>query len=96
MAYPVEFNVERKESYSRLTTFFRCIMVIPHAIVLGLWGIAAGVCVFISWWVILFTGKFPEGLFNFVRTFMRYQVRVLVYYNLMRDEYPPFSGDPTA
>jgi hypothetical protein len=48
--------------------------------------------IFISFWAILFTGKFPRGFFDFVVGFMRWQNRVTAYLSLLRDEYPPFSN----
>lgn len=51
-----------------------------------------GVVLFISFWAILFTGKFPKGMFDFVVGYYRWGWRVSTYLSLMRDEYPPFSG----
>ncbi len=47
---------------------------------------------FIAFWVILFTGQYPRGLFDFAVGFYRWQLRVTAYLGLLRDEYPPFSG----
>ena len=55
--YPVTIGIEHKERLSRLTTFFRYFMAMPHYICLYGIGIAASVIVFISWWAILFTAK---------------------------------------
>ncbi|MBI3953233.1 MAG: DUF4389 domain-containing protein, partial [Chloroflexi bacterium] len=43
---------------------------------------------------ILFTGRYPKGLFDLVVGYYRWQLRVNVYMGLMRDEYPPFSTRP--
>ncbi len=98
MASPVKFNVMYPESLSRglllLRTFFGWIYVmIPHGIVLGLYGIAASVVMFIAWWAVLFTGKYPEGMFRFVEGYYRWSVRVTAYLYFMTDQYPPFSKD---
>jgi hypothetical protein len=66
---------------------------IPHGFILGLYGIAVGVITFIAFWIILFTGKYPKGLYDFVAGYMRWSVRVSAYINLLRDEYPPFTGE---
>ena len=92
MDYPVTLKVEYPERLSRLTTFFRLFMLIPHAIVLYFISIAGGIIVFISWWAILFTGKYPKGLFDFVVWWFRWSTRFAGYAYLLTDKYPPFSG----
>ncbi len=96
MQYPIELNIERPGKLSRLTSFFRPIMAIPHFIVLYFLSIAAGVVIFITWWAILFTGKYPRALFNYVTWYMRWNVRVTGYLYLLTDKYPPFSGDSST
>ena len=91
--YPVTVGVEYTERLSRLTTFFRCVMVIPHFICLYFVGIAAGVLVFISWWAILFTARYPKWAFEFVSGYLRWYTRVIGYNVLLTDKYPPFSFD---
>jgi ABC-type multidrug transport system permease subunit len=92
--YPVSFNAVYTEKMSRLTTFFRPIMLIPQIIVLGIVGIAASVVLFIAWWAILFTGKFPKGMWDFMAGYSRWSTRVNGYSMLMTDKYPPFSTNP--
>ena len=67
-------------------------LAIPHYIVLwGLW-IASIVCVIVAWFAILFTGKYPRSLFDFVQGTFRWSLRVMAYaFLLTTDEYPPFS-----
>jgi hypothetical protein len=89
--YPITVNVSHQEKLSRLTTFFRIFMVIPHLIVLWALGIAASVVVFIAWWAILFTGRYPKWAFEFVAGYIRWYTRVSSYYLLLTDKYPPFS-----
>ena len=55
--------------------------------------ILAAVIGFIAWWAILFTGRYPRGLFEFVVNVQRWGHSVNVYQAMMRDEYPPFSGE---
>jgi len=67
-------------------------LAIPHYIVLAFLGIAAVVCVVIAWFAILFTGRYPRGLFDFVVGVGRWGVRVSAYaFLLVTDRYPPFS-----
>jgi Domain of unknown function (DUF4389) len=92
MAYPVHFDVEHQERYSRLSTFFRFFLVIPHQIVLWFYSIAAIVVVVIAWFAILFTGRYPSGMFGFVTGFVRYASRVNCYLFLVTDRFPPIGG----
>jgi len=89
--YPITLGVEYSERLSRLTTFFRCIMVIPQLIVLSFIEIAAAVVLFISWWAILFMGRYPRWAFNFVSGYLRWSLRVTGYAYYLTDKYPPFS-----
>ncbi len=67
-------------------------LLIPHYIVLWFLSIAAFVCVIIAWFAILFTGRYPRGLFDFVVGVMRWGLRVEAYgFILITDKYPPFS-----
>lgn len=91
--YPVTINIKHKEKLSRLTTFFRFFMAIPHYICLYAIGIAAGIVVFLSWWWILFTARYPAWAFKFVSGYLRWYTRVGGYSLLLTDKYPPFSFD---
>ena len=67
-------------------------LAIPHYIILFFLGIAAVVSMIIAWFAILFTGRYPRGLFDFVVSVMRWSLRVDVYaFLLTTDRYPPFS-----
>ncbi len=67
-------------------------LAIPHWFILFFLGIAAGFCVFISWFAILFTGRFPRSFFDFVVGVARWGLRVSAYAVLLvTDVYPPFS-----
>jgi hypothetical protein len=67
-------------------------LAIPHYIVLFFLTIAALFCMFIAWWAILFTGRYPKSFFEFVVGVMRWGFRVEAYAALMvTDRYPPFS-----
>ncbi|MFC2035164.1 DUF4389 domain-containing protein [Chloroflexota bacterium] len=67
-------------------------LAIPHYIILCFLGIAAIVCVVISWFAILFTGRYPRDLFDFVVDVYRWSIRVDAYaFLLTTDQYPPFK-----
>jgi hypothetical protein len=97
-AYPVTFDVDYPERLSRWLIFVKWLLAFPHFIVLMLYGIAYFVTLIIAWFAILFTGRYPRGLFDFAVGLLRWSVRVNVYTNLMRDDYPPFGtgGDYPA
>jgi hypothetical protein len=66
-------------------------LAIPHYVVLFFLYIGAIVSVIIAWFAILFTGRYPRGLFDFVEGVLRWQNRVAGYaFILVTDEYPPF------
>jgi hypothetical protein len=88
----VTFKADYVEKRSRLTTFFRLLLAIPHIIFLYFYGLAAGVVVIIAWFALLFTGRYPQGMYDFVAGSLRYSTRVYGYLWLLTDEYPPFSG----
>ena len=97
MSYPATLQVEYPERLSRvwvvLKGLFGWLYVgIPHGIILIFYGIAVLVVTFIAWWAILFTAKYPRGMFGFVVGYLRWSNNVNAYLNLLRDEYPPFSG----
>jgi hypothetical protein len=94
----VTVEVEYPESSSRglliLRLFFGWLYVgIPHGFCLFFISMAALVAAFIGWWVVLFTGKMPEGIHSFVVGFFRWGTRVNLYLTNMTDTYPPFSLD---
>jgi len=90
-AYPIRFTFEPAEPIARWRPLVAWLLVIPHVIVLWALAIAAGLCVFVGWFAILFTGKLPEGLAGIPQLMLRYQLRVMTYANFMQEEYPPFE-----
>ena len=90
--YPVILEVEYDENLSRWQIFVKWLLAIPHYIVLLFLFVAVNVTVFIAFFAILFTGRYPRGLFDFAVGTMRWYVRVNAYAHwLMTDRYPPFS-----
>jgi Domain of unknown function (DUF4389) len=67
-------------------------LAIPHYIVLLVLDIAVIVVVIVAWFAILFTGRYPRGIFDFVEGVIRWHNRVIAYaFVLITDQYPPFS-----
>ncbi len=90
--YPVRLTIpERTTGRSRLTTFFRCLLLIPHEIVLYFLGIVAGFVLVAAWLAGIVLGRVPGGLHNFLAGFTRWTERASAYAYLLVDEYPPFS-----
>lgn len=57
----------------------------------GVLGAVAAIVALIAWFTILFTGRYPEGLWNLAAFYLRWRVRAIAYTALLRDEYPPFG-----
>jgi hypothetical protein len=89
--YAVTYDVAYPEQLSRWLIFVKWLLAFPHYIVLFLLFVGQGLALFVAFFAILFTKRFPEGLFRFVVGVDRYRVRVGAYVNLLRDDYPPFS-----
>ncbi len=83
-------DVER--DLNRWLPLVKWLLAIPHYIVLVFLALAALVVIIIAWFAVLFTGRYPDGLFEFVVGVMRWGNRVTGYAFLMAtDQYPPFS-----
>ncbi len=96
-SHPLKYSIEYPEKLSRgvllLKTFFGWLYVaLPHGFMLVFYGIAVLFTTVIAWFAILFTGKYPRGLFDFAVGYYRWSARVNAYLLLMTDIYPPFNG----
>jgi hypothetical protein len=77
---------------NRWLPLVKWLLAIPHFLVLVVLNIAAVFAVIAAWFAILFTGRYPRGLFTFVEGVFRWNNRVVGYaVTLVTDEYPPFS-----
>lgn len=90
--YPIVYDQTPAIDRSRLSVFFRLILIIPHTIVAFFYAIGALVVVFIAWFAILFTGRYPDGMYQFVAGFLRFSMRYNAYAYLITDTFPPFDG----
>ncbi len=83
---------DARKDLSQWLPLVKWFLAIPHYIVLFFLGIAAIVVVIITWFAILFTGRYPRGFFDFVVGVMRWWLRVAAYAILLTtDIYPPFT-----
>jgi hypothetical protein len=90
--YPIQLVTDDDLTRSRVTVFFRSLLVIPHFVVLALYGIAVWFVALIAWVAALFLGRVPEGMHSFIAGYLRYSTRVSAYLFLLADPYPPFGS----
>jgi hypothetical protein len=82
---------DAQRDLNRWLPLVKWLLAIPHYIVLIFLTIGALVSVIIAWFAILFTGRYPRGLFGFVEGVFRWWIRVEAYaFVLVTDRYPPF------
>jgi hypothetical protein len=86
---------DAKHGLNRWLPIVKWLLAIPHYIVLIFLWLAALVSVIIAWFAILFTGRYPRGLFDFLQGVGRWTNRVIAYaFILVTDQYPPFQLNP--
>jgi hypothetical protein len=90
--HPVRIVVNDDLQRTRLTVFFRLILAIPHFIWATLWSVIAILAWIVNWFATLFAGRSPEGLHNFLATFLRYVTHLRAYVLLIADPFPGFAG----
>jgi hypothetical protein len=91
-AVHLDYSYPDATQLSRGLPLVKWFLAIPHYIVLFFLCIGAVVCVVIAWFSILFTGKYPKSLFDYVVGVQRWSLRVSAYTTLLiTDQYPPFS-----
>lgn len=91
---PARYSIEYPERLSRLLIFVKWLLIIPHIFVLMFVLLGAILVYIAAWFVVLFTGRWPEGMRNFLIGANRWSMRVSAYFFLMTDVYPPFSLEP--
>jgi hypothetical protein len=90
----VDFPDDVEHDLNRGLPLVKWFLAIPHFIVLFVLGVGAFFAVIVAWFAIVFTGRYPRGLFDYVVGVGRWSLRVYAYaFLLVTDRYPPFSLD---
>ena len=89
--HPIRLVVNDDLQRTRLTVFFRLILAIPLLLWAVLWAVIAVLAYIVNWFATLFMGQSPDGLHNFLATFLRYTTHVRAYTLLVADPYPKFT-----
>jgi hypothetical protein len=80
------------QDLNRWLPLVKWLLAVPHYVVLFFLAIAAVAAVIVAWFTILFTGRYPRGVFDFMEGVLRWGLRVEAYaFLLITDRYPPFS-----
>jgi hypothetical protein len=87
----LDFAYPETRQMNRWLPLVKWLLAIPHYVVLFFLGIAVLLSIIVAWFAILFTGRYPRSLFEFVVGVMRWSNRVNAYaFTLVTDQYPPF------
>ena len=89
----VNLRIDYPERLSRWMLFVKWLFVIPAYILLAFYGLAVFVTTFISFWAILFTGRYPSGLFDFATGYMAMQAQTYAYFPLLLTDQYPLGSD---
>jgi Domain of unknown function (DUF4389) len=92
--HPVRLVVYDDLKRSRLTVFFRLLLLIPHVFWQYVWGFVIIVCAFVNWFAVLIRGRTPEDLHLLLARALRYRTHVVSYMFLVSNPYPTFFGRP--
>lgn len=92
----VVLDIEYPETSNRVSVLLRAMfgiwyVLIPHAFLLFFLQIGVMFVRIIAFWAVLFTGKYPEGMHNYMVGVLRWNIRVSAFMSYLTDTYPPFS-----
>ena len=82
---------DAKEDLNRWLPLVKWLLAIPHVVALIFLGIGVLLAAIGAWFAILFTGRYPRAIFDYIEGVMRWVLRVEAYATLLiTDQYPPF------
>ena len=91
--YPLQLTGELSPKLSRGLWLVKWLLAIPHFVVLFFLWVAFAVVSIVAFFAVMFTGRYPKPLYDFVLGMNRWAFRVAAYATLMTDVYPPFRLD---
>ena len=91
--YPATLTFDAPERIANWRPLVNWLLAIPHLIALAFLGMAVYVLIFIGFFAVLFTGRWPAGIRDFGIGVGRWFLRANAYLLLLTDEYPPFTTD---
>ncbi len=94
--YPAQLDVQTPEKIANWRPLVQAILAIPHLVIAYALSYVAELLAVVSWFIILFTGKLPEGIANFQCMSLRYSTRAYAYAGFLHETYPPFQFATTA
>jgi hypothetical protein len=89
--YPAAFELSYPGELNRWLPLVKWLLVIPHFFALAFIGIGAFFVWIYAFFAVLITGRYPRGAFDYMEGTFRWVFRVIAYFHLMTDAYPPFS-----
>ncbi len=91
MSYPVNLEIESPLEVANWRPLVHWILGIPHLLIANVLSNVAEVLAVISWFIIVFTGRLPQGIADFQCMILRYETRAYSYVFWLRESYPPFE-----
>jgi hypothetical protein len=92
--YAARLEITYAEPLNRFLPLIKWLLLVPHYIALLLLYIGGYLALIVAFFAVLFTRRYPRGVFEFLLGVMRWTERVNAYLHLMTDRYPPFSINP--
>lgn len=90
-AYTGGWSIDRPAEVNRWLPLIKWLLAVPHYIVLTIYAIGAMFALIAAFFVVLFTGKYPLGIRDYLVKVGRYSTRIQAYIMFLRDEYPSFA-----
>ena len=94
--YPVDLQLDAPLEIARWRPLVNWLLDIPHLVVANALGNVANVLAVISWFIIVFTGRLPDGIARFQCMVLRYEARAYSYLIFLREPYPAFEFEMTT